>query len=227
MRKISLILLSMGALLAVSLFWQGPASAQDPQMNTPLAPTDAPGGDMCWGNWWLGRRIAGSYYDEFMHYPNWPDEAGAWPGTGILTFGADGTLTWSSLGPVGDQAGGGTWEKTGYREITATVLIMGFTPDPIVGRCVGGDAEGEECGDPADCPDGDCVLQHSHSHVWTGRSRIVFEFDSDFQVATGNGCTDVFWPDQDPLGDDPFFTLPYVEHTGRKINVVPCTLDEG
>jgi len=211
MRKISLILLSLGALLSVSLYLQGPATAQDPQMNAPRAPTDAPGGDMCWGDWSLGRRIAGSYYDEFMHYPNWPDEGGAWPGTGVLTFGSDGTLTWSSLGPVGDQAGGGTWERTGWREITATVLIMGFTPDPIVE---------DENGD----------LVHSHSHVWTGRSRIVFEFDSDLQVATGNGCTDVFWPADDPLSDDPnapFFTLPYVEHTCRKINVVPCTLDEG
>jgi hypothetical protein len=190
MRKISLILLSLGVLLALSLCWQGAATAQAPKLVPPEG---------------FGKQIAGSWYDEFMHYPDGGDP---WPGKGILTFGADGTLAWSSVGPVGDQAGGGTWEKTGCREITVTVLIMGFTPDPIVE---------DEYGN----------LVHSHSQVWTGRSRIVFEFDEDFQVATGNGCTDVFWPDQDPLGDDPFYTLPYVEHTGRKINVVPCTLDEG
>ena len=193
MRKISLALLTIGALLAVSLYWQGAASAQELKPVTPEG---------------FGKKIAGSWYDEFMHYPDPNDPNNSWPGTGVLTFGSDGTLTWSSLGPVGDQAGGGTWEKTGRREITLTVLIMGFTPDPIVE---------DENGD----------LVHSHSHVWTGRSRIVFEFDSDFQVATGNGCTDAFWPGDDPLGDDPFFTLPYVDHTCRKINVVPCTLDDG
>jgi hypothetical protein len=190
MRKISLILLSIGVLLAVSLCWQGLASADGTKLDPPEG---------------FGKKIAGSWYDTFMHYP---DEGDPWPGKGILTFGADGTVTWSSVGPVGDQAGGGTWEKTGYQEITATVLIMGFTPDPIIE-----DAEGN--------------LVHSHSHIWTGRSRIIFEFDEDFQTVTGDGCTDVFWPDDDPLGDAPFYTLPYVEHTCRKVNVVPCTRDEG
>jgi hypothetical protein len=207
MRKISLILLSMGALLALSFSWHGPASAQDAQMQLPAAPTGLPE-DMSLWDWTLGCRIAGSYYDEFMHYPDGGDP---WPGTGVLTFGADGTLTWSSVGPVGDQAGGGTWERSGWREVTATVLIMGFTPDPII------EDEGGN-------------LVHSHSHVWTGRSRIIFEFDDDFQAATGDGCTDVFWPADDPLSNDPnapFYKLPYVEHTCRKINVVPCALDEG
>jgi len=156
----------------------------------------------------FGKKIAGSWYDEFMHYP---DEGDPWPGTGVLTFGADGTLTFSSVGPVGDQAGGGTWERTGQREITLTVLIMGFTPDPIIE-----DDEGNHT--------------HSHSHLWTARSEIVFEFDEDFQTALGIGCTDAFWPGDDPLSEDPnapFYTLPYVEHTCRKVNVVPCSLHGG
>ena len=207
MRKISLVLLSIGALLALSFYWQGPATAQDPQTERlPGPPGDPTSG---WGDWWIGQRIAGSWYDEFMHYPNWPDEDGAWPGTGIVTFGADGTVTFSSIGPVGDQAGGGTWERTGWREITATVLIMAFTPDPIIE-----DDEGNHT--------------HSHSLACTGRSRIIFQFDRDFQTATGDGCTDAFAPGQDPLEDVPAYgTLPYVEHTCRKVNVVPCSLDDG
>ncbi len=217
MRKISLVLLSIGALLALSIYWQGPASAD----GISSAPPDG-----------FGKKIAGTWYDEFMHYP---DPGEPWPGKGLVTFGADGTVTFSSVGPVGDQAGGGTWEKTGQREITATVLIMTFAADPIVGTCVGGEQDGEQCDDQGDCPDGVCVLQHSHSHACTGRSRIVFEFDQDFQTATGDGCTDAFWPDQDPLyqaedPDDPnapFYTIPYVEHMCRKVNVVPCSLDDG
>ena len=127
MRKISLALLTIGALLAVSLYWQGAASAQELKPVTPEG---------------FGKKIAGSWYDEFMHYPDPNDPNNSWPGTGVLTFGSDGTLTWSSLGPVGDQAGGGTWEKTGRREITLTVLIMGFTPDPIRIRTCGPGAAG-------------------------------------------------------------------------------------
>jgi len=218
MRKISLVLLSIGALLALSIYWQGPASADG------ISPAPPEG---------FGKKIAGSWYDEFMHYPNWPDEDGAWPGTGVLTLGADGTLAWSSVGPVGDQAGGGTWERTGQREITLTVLIMGFAADPIpfdTTTCVGGDLPGEECADHTDCPGGVCSFQHSHSHAWTARSEIVFEFDEDFQTALGIGCTDAFWPGEDPLSEDPndpFYTLPYVEHTFRKVNVVPCSLHGG
>jgi len=212
MRKISLILLSVGAVLTLSLYWQGPATAQDPQIEEPAGPVYPPGDTAtCWGDWWIGRKIGGSWYDEFMHYPNWPDQDGAWPGTGVLTLGADGTVTWSSLGPVGDQAGGGTWERTGWREITVTVLIMGFGADPITE-----DDEGN--------------LIHSHSHLWTGRSEIVFELDDDFQAAFGIGCTDAFLPGEDPLSEDPnapFFTMPYVEHTCRKVNVVPCSLHDG
>lgn len=202
MRKISLLVLSIGALLALSFYWQGPATARDVQTTTASSPSDLPGENPedCWGNWFFGLRIAGGWYDEIMH-PGTPP----WPGTAVVTFGADGSLTYKSVGPVGDQAGVGTWKRTGYRQITAELLLMGFQADEITGNAFG-------------------ELVHSHSHQWTCRSIIVFDFDWDFQTATGTGCTDCFWPEQDPLGnEDPFFTLDDVVHTIRKVNLIPCT----
>ncbi len=88
MRKITLILLSLGALLSFSLYWQGPANAQDPQRLEPLSPTEVPEGDACWG-WggWFGKRIAGTY----LMWAEWdPVTEPVFPI--LLTIDADGTM---------------------------------------------------------------------------------------------------------------------------------------
>ena len=128
MRKISLILLSLGALLALSLCWQGAASAQDPQLNTPRAPTDAPGGEMCWGNWWFNQRIAGTY----LMWAEWdPVTEPVFPI--ILNISADGTMLSTSSAALGRgdpeffflrQNFHTTWERTGLREVTSRHMLF-------------------------------------------------------------------------------------------------------
>lgn len=132
MRKISLMLLSMGALLALSLFWQGPASAQDPQTLEPLAPTDMPG-DMCWGNWWFGERIAGTY----LMWAEWdPVTEPVFPI--LLTIDANGTMLSTSSAALGRgdpeffflrQNFHTTWERTGWRELTTRHMLFMHNAD--------------------------------------------------------------------------------------------------
>jgi hypothetical protein len=111
MRKISLILLSMGALLAASLYWQGPASAQVPKLVPPEG---------------FGKKIAGSYLMSFRFPPDYPN-----PTTGQLTINMDGTYTAFPEAAFGRDcppasrwrsAWHGTWEKTGER----TIKMRGF-----------------------------------------------------------------------------------------------------
>jgi hypothetical protein len=115
MRKISLILLSMGALLAVSLYWQGTATAQDPKL-------DIPGG--------FAKRIAGSYLNT------WEIPSTGETGTTMTTFSADGTGVSSSgsmfaglTGEPGIAFQGpyhSVWERTGRREITWRHMFYGY-----------------------------------------------------------------------------------------------------
>lgn len=181
MRKITLILLSMGALLSLSLYWQGSASAQDPQINTPLAPTDAPGGDMCWGNWWFGQRIAGSYLMSFRFPPDHPD-----PTTGQLTINADGTYTafpeaaFGRLNPPGTRfrsAWHGTWERTGWRTIKMRGYIYAHS----------GVYNSEDPNDP---------LSAFGDTAWIARQDPVAIFDSDFESFHGDISTEIFLREQ-------------------------------
>jgi hypothetical protein len=114
MRKISLILLSMGALLAVSLYWQGPASAQDPPN------LDPPEG--------FGKKIAGSYLNTYV-IPSTGET-----GTTMTTLEADGTGIVTAgnmfLGLGGEVAFQGAyhtvWERSGRREITWRHMVYGY-----------------------------------------------------------------------------------------------------
>jgi len=111
MRKVSLVLLSIGALLALSLCWQGPASAEGPK----LAPPEG-----------FGKKVAGSYLIVFLFPPDNPD-----PTTGQLTINVDGTYTAFSEAAFGRNnppesrwrsAIHGAWERTGER----TIKMRGF-----------------------------------------------------------------------------------------------------
>jgi hypothetical protein len=180
MRKISLILLSMGALLALSFVWQGPASAQNPQMNAPIAPTDLPGDSACWGwgDYLFGQRIAGSYLNTFA-IPS----SGA-TGTTMTTLAADGTgiVTPGNMfagvaGEPGVAFAGPyhtVWERTGWREITWRHMFYGYN-------------------------------NQTGEIVFIIRADGTTIFDEDFGGSHGDMIYEVFAPDQllDPL--DPNF----------------------
>lgn len=62
MRKALLILLSIGALLALQFLWQGPATAQDGQMQTPVLTTESPQGSPDGARpKGFGKKIGGTY----------------------------------------------------------------------------------------------------------------------------------------------------------------------
>lgn len=96
MRKISLILLSIGALLALSFYWQGSVVAQDAQTEVAVGRTDLPGeSPEDWGNWFFGQRVAGVSLSWWF-----VDELGGLPvdpiwGHSTVTLNADGTASLS------------------------------------------------------------------------------------------------------------------------------------
>ena len=121
MRKISLVLLSIGALLALSIYWQGPASADGPLG----APPDG-----------FGKKVAGvslswGTLTEFNGYPVDPPV----PWSCIATLSADGTgMVWadaaydSALGFRGPQHV--AWKRIGQRQILIKHLVFNYAPGP-------------------------------------------------------------------------------------------------
>ena len=133
MRKISLVLLSIGALLALSIYWQGPATAQDLQIETPGVPLDLPRDtETCWGDWWFAQKVAGTY----LMWAEWdPETEPVFPM--ILTINAEHTMVSTSSAALGRddhdlfrlrQNIHTTWERTGQRELTTRHLM--FMHDP-------------------------------------------------------------------------------------------------
>ena len=115
MRKISLVVLSIGALLAVSIYWQGPASA-DGTLGVP------PEG--------FGKKIAGTWLNTFQ-------VDGGEPGTTITTQNADGTAVTSAgnaflgLGDPGvaiQNVFHQTWKRSGPRQLTFRHLLYAYLP---------------------------------------------------------------------------------------------------
>ena len=80
MRKISLVLLSIGALLALSIYWQGPASADR------MGPAPPEG---------FGKKIAGTY----LMWGEWVPTEPVFPI--LLTINADGTMLSTSSAALG------------------------------------------------------------------------------------------------------------------------------
>jgi len=117
MRKVSLVLLSIGALFALSLYWPGPASA------------DGAGGVPPEG---FGKKVAGTY----LMWAEWdPETEPVFPL--IVNINADGTMVSTSSAALGRdnpdlfrlrQNIHTTWERTGQRELTTRHLM--FMHDP-------------------------------------------------------------------------------------------------
>jgi len=185
MRKISLVVLSIGALFALSLYWQGPATAQDLQMQEAAGPV-YPGGDTdtCWWSWGFGKKVAGSYLIVFPFPPDNPD-----PTTGQLTINVDGTYTVFSEAAFGRNnppesrwrsAIHGAWERTGQYTIKMRGFI--YAHDDLTGAT-----------------------------AWIARQNPVAEFDEEYEGFTGDISTGIFLRDQlfDP--DDGFAPNPNTE----------------
>ena len=51
-----------------------------------------------------------------------------------------------------------------------------------------------------------------------GKPTVTLEFDEEFATATGPIATELFFPDQDPLTDDPFLTVEGFD-TWRRLTV--------
>jgi hypothetical protein len=196
MRKISLVLLSIGAVLALSLYWHGSATAQDPQIEEPNGPV-YPGGDTTtgWGDWWFGQRIAGTWLNTF-------EVPGAEPGTTITTQNADGTAVTAAgnaflgLGDPGialQSTFHQTWKRTGCRQLTFGHLVYGYRPT-------------------------DGTL------LFIVRATGQAEYDSDFEESNGVLTVEFFWPEQllDPLDpnteEEPFLSVD-ATFTGRRLHV--------
>jgi hypothetical protein len=167
MRKISLVLLSMGALLALSFIWQGPASAQDPKLVPPEG---------------FGKRIAGISLsnwslDEVNGEPL-PPEYWIW-GASTCTFTSDGTATITNSGDFNGLAAvgfpgyytvsHGAWERTGPRAMTLKRLVMGFSAGP----------------EPAE---GTLLL--------IARTTVTLEFNADLTEYEGRWLGEYFDPEQ-------------------------------
>ena len=191
MRKISLILLSMGALLALSLCWQGPASAQE--LN--LVPPEG-----------FGKKIAGSYLMSFRFPPDYPN-----PTTGQLTINVDGTYTAFPEAAFGRDcpaatrfrsAWHGTWERIGERTIKMRAYIYAHS--------------GVYNHDDPDDP-----LSLLGETAWIARQNPVAEFDEEYECFTGDISTEIFLreqlflpdPEEPEGGSSRFPTLPRTRHT--------------
>ncbi len=167
MRKISLALLTIGALLAVSLYWQGPASAQV----TKLVPA---GG--------FGKKVAG------ISLSNWTlEEVNGEPlpeefwlrGTSGATFTSDGTAMITSSGDFNGLAADGfpgfytathgAWERTGPRGMMVKRLVMAFSagPEPTEGTL-----------------------------LMVARTTVSLEYNTDFTEYEGTWLGEYFAPEQ-------------------------------
>jgi len=175
MRKISLVLLSIGAVLALSIYWQGPATAQDTQMEGPAGPV-YPGGDPTtgWGNWWFGQRIAGTYlcYFEWEDNPYDPatpmiitiDPHGEIVGTGADAFGRGLPPEFCSLRSNAHW----TWERTGCREIASRHLMFLY----------------------------DCSDEGYGTLTYIIRTTGAWEFDDDLEGFSADLTAELFSPEQ-------------------------------
>ena len=83
---------------------------------------------MCWGDWGFGKKVAGTY----LMWAEWPVETEpAW--AILLTIDAEGTFVTTSSAALGRgdpevymlrQNYHGTWERTGWREITSRHILF-------------------------------------------------------------------------------------------------------
>lgn len=113
----------------------------------------------------------------------------------ILNIHADGTLTWNSNWQFG-------W-GTGERFDSAVYGVWTQTgPRQITTRELG------------------FVFDGDGLHWYTGRVTVVYEFGSDFQTTAATYEEEVFWPDQNPIFDEPFFSWDGNLGTGYRLNPV-------
>jgi hypothetical protein len=176
MRKISLLLLSIGALLALSFYWQGPVIAQDRQTETPAPPADLPGDNPeDWGNWLFAQKVAGTSlsYGTVDEVGGQPIEPVWW--TNTVTLHADGTGLLSSNGtfngipefPGLSNPVYAAWERIGWRTIRVKHLVFNFAPDPTAGTLAS-----------------------------IARNTVLLEFNRDFTQYEGTWVSEYFAPEQ-------------------------------
>lgn len=167
MRRISPVLLTVAALLALSFSWQEPASAQMPKMEAPAEQLDPSWGSAQASRDGLGKKIAGTYLAQFEFPVTEP------PAPMIVTIDAGGTMVSTSSAALGRGAPElfllrqnihTTWKKTGRRELTTRHLLFLHNPDG--------------------------------SLLWIVRTIGVWRFDEDLDSFNGEFTAEIFLPEQ-------------------------------